>query len=152
VLVAHSCNPSYSGGRHQEDPGLKPACANSSQDPILKKPITHTKKGRWLTLYVLSSNPRTGKKKLKMYAVACICNSNTWGHRQRSLVERQPKLHSKILSQKNKGWVGVCLPNKHEALNLNPSTTKKAEGCSSVVDCLCKAMGSIPETPPKKIF
>jgi hypothetical protein len=25
VLVAHACNPSYSGGRDQEDRGLKPA-------------------------------------------------------------------------------------------------------------------------------
>jgi hypothetical protein len=25
VLVAHTCNPSYSGGRDQEDHGLKPA-------------------------------------------------------------------------------------------------------------------------------
>jgi hypothetical protein len=24
-LVAHACNPSYSGGRDQEDPGSKPA-------------------------------------------------------------------------------------------------------------------------------
>jgi hypothetical protein len=31
VLVAHVCNPSYSGGRDQEDLGLKPAQANSSQ-------------------------------------------------------------------------------------------------------------------------
>jgi hypothetical protein len=34
--VAHACNPSYSGGRDQEDGSLKPAQANSSQDPILK--------------------------------------------------------------------------------------------------------------------
>jgi hypothetical protein len=27
--VAHTCNPSYSGGRDQEDGGLKPAWANS---------------------------------------------------------------------------------------------------------------------------
>jgi hypothetical protein len=40
VLVAHACNPSYSGGRDQEGCGLKPTWANSSQDPILKKPIT----------------------------------------------------------------------------------------------------------------
>jgi hypothetical protein len=36
--LAHFCNPSYSGGRHQEDCGLKPAQANSSQDPISEKP------------------------------------------------------------------------------------------------------------------
>jgi hypothetical protein len=45
VLVAHACNPSYSGGRDQEDQGSKPAQANSLWDPILKKPIT--KKGWW---------------------------------------------------------------------------------------------------------
>jgi hypothetical protein len=38
--VLHACNPSYSGGRDQEDSDLKPAQANSSQDPILKKFIT----------------------------------------------------------------------------------------------------------------
>jgi hypothetical protein len=38
VLVAHACNSSYSGGRDQEDHGLKPAQANSSQDLITKKP------------------------------------------------------------------------------------------------------------------
>jgi hypothetical protein len=29
VSVAHTCNPSCSGGRDQEDQGLKPAQANS---------------------------------------------------------------------------------------------------------------------------
>jgi hypothetical protein len=36
VLLAHACNPGYSGGRDQEDLSSKPACANSSQDPILR--------------------------------------------------------------------------------------------------------------------
>jgi hypothetical protein len=40
VLVAHAYNPSYSGGREREDCSSKPAWANSSRDPILKKPIT----------------------------------------------------------------------------------------------------------------
>jgi hypothetical protein len=35
--------PSYSRGRDHEDRGSKPAWANSSRDPILKKPFT--KKG-----------------------------------------------------------------------------------------------------------
>jgi hypothetical protein len=39
-LVAHVCNPSYSGGRDQEDCSLKPAQANSLKDTILKKPFT----------------------------------------------------------------------------------------------------------------
>jgi hypothetical protein len=45
ALVAHAYNPSYSGGIDQEGHGLKPAWANSLQDPISKKPIT--KKGWW---------------------------------------------------------------------------------------------------------
>jgi hypothetical protein len=43
VPVAHACSPSYSGGRDQENCGLKPE--NSWQDPISTKPIT--KKGWW---------------------------------------------------------------------------------------------------------
>jgi hypothetical protein len=35
--VAHVYNPSYSGGGDQEDCSLKPAQANSSREPILKK-------------------------------------------------------------------------------------------------------------------
>jgi hypothetical protein len=42
ALVAHACHPSYSGGSDQEDCGLKPAQANSSQD--LEKPFTKKKK------------------------------------------------------------------------------------------------------------
>jgi hypothetical protein len=42
-MVAHVCNPSYLGGRDQEDHGSKPIWENSSQDPILKK--TNTKEG-----------------------------------------------------------------------------------------------------------
>jgi hypothetical protein len=44
MLVAHACNPSYSGGSDQEDSGLKPALAKSSQDSILKK-TQHKKMG-----------------------------------------------------------------------------------------------------------
>jgi hypothetical protein len=40
--MAHACNPSYAGGRDQEDRDLKPAQANSLQDPISKNPITKT--------------------------------------------------------------------------------------------------------------
>jgi hypothetical protein len=38
VPVVYSCNPGYSGGRHQEACGLKPAWKHSSRDPILKNP------------------------------------------------------------------------------------------------------------------
>jgi hypothetical protein len=45
ALVAHACNPTYPGGRDQEDHGLKPAWANSSWDPVSK--IPNIKKGWW---------------------------------------------------------------------------------------------------------
>jgi hypothetical protein len=40
VLVAHTCNPSYSEGKDQEDHGLSPAWANSLREPIMKIPNT----------------------------------------------------------------------------------------------------------------
>jgi hypothetical protein len=43
--VAHTCSPSYSGGREQENHSLKPVQANSLRDPILK--IPNTEKGWW---------------------------------------------------------------------------------------------------------
>jgi hypothetical protein len=43
--VAHACNPSYSGGRDQEDHCSKPAQANSLRAPISKKPITKKRAG-----------------------------------------------------------------------------------------------------------
>jgi hypothetical protein len=48
MLIAHTCNSSYSGSRDQEDHGVKPAWANSSQRSYLK--IPNTKKGlaEWL--------------------------------------------------------------------------------------------------------
>jgi hypothetical protein len=42
--VAHTYNPSNSGGRDQEDRGSKPARANSSQDSILKRFILQPQK------------------------------------------------------------------------------------------------------------
>jgi hypothetical protein len=41
ALMVHSCNPSYSGGRDQEDLGSKSAWGSRSRDPISK---THHKK------------------------------------------------------------------------------------------------------------
>jgi hypothetical protein len=58
--VAYAYNPSYSGGRDQEDCSSKPAQVNSSQDPISKKTIT--KKGWWSGS---SSSPSTTPKKKK---------------------------------------------------------------------------------------
>jgi hypothetical protein len=62
ALVAHACNPSYSGGRDQEDHGLKPAW-EIVRDPNFKK--THHKKTlvEWLKVWALSSNLSIAKKK-----------------------------------------------------------------------------------------
>jgi hypothetical protein len=40
VLVAHTCNPSYSGGREQKDHSSKPAQGIHSWDPISEKPFS----------------------------------------------------------------------------------------------------------------
>jgi hypothetical protein len=45
--VAHVCNPSYSGGRDQEDHGSKPAWVNSSMRPYLKKKKKKITKKDW---------------------------------------------------------------------------------------------------------
>jgi hypothetical protein len=57
ALVAHACNPSYSGGRDQEECSLKPAWANSSVRPYLEKPFTKIGLVEWLKVKALSSNP-----------------------------------------------------------------------------------------------
>jgi hypothetical protein len=74
--VAHACNPTYSGGRDQEDRGSKPAWVNSSARPYLKKPFTKYKEAKkkkkpfikkglveWLKVKAMSSSPSTAKKK-----------------------------------------------------------------------------------------
>jgi hypothetical protein len=62
---AYAYNPSYSGGRDQEDCSRKPAWANSSQDPSSKNP-SQKKRGlvEWLKVKALSSIPSTEKKLL----------------------------------------------------------------------------------------
>jgi hypothetical protein len=76
--VGHAYNPSYSGGRDQEDCSSRPTQANSSRDPISKIYNIGKKKkprgDRSMTLVTecllskcktLSSNPSTIKKKKK---------------------------------------------------------------------------------------
>jgi hypothetical protein len=58
-LMAHTCNPSHSGIRDQEDHSLKPAQANSSWNPILKKKKTSQK---WAGGVAQGANHSTEKK------------------------------------------------------------------------------------------
>jgi hypothetical protein len=67
--VAHAYNPSYSGGRDQEDCSSKPARADSSARPYLEKPFTKIGLVEWLKVKVLSSSPSTVKKKKKKIQV-----------------------------------------------------------------------------------
>jgi hypothetical protein len=58
VPVAHTRNPSYSGGRDQEDHGSKPV-RNSSWEPISKTP--NIRKGSTLLQVVVSAQQREKK-------------------------------------------------------------------------------------------
>jgi hypothetical protein len=65
VLVAHTYNPSYSGGRDQEDLCLKPLWANSFGDPISKIPnnkkeLQSGSSGRAPVLYAWNPEFRDG--------------------------------------------------------------------------------------------
>jgi hypothetical protein len=65
ALVLHAFNPSYSGGRDQEDHSSKLAGANKFMRLYLKKPSTKIGLVEWLKLKALSSNPSTAKNKNK---------------------------------------------------------------------------------------
>jgi hypothetical protein len=62
VPVSPACNPSYSGGTHQEDGGLNLARAKSSVRLYLEKPFTKIGLVKWLKVRALSSNSRYQKK------------------------------------------------------------------------------------------
>jgi hypothetical protein len=82
VPVVHACNPSYAGGRNQEDHGSKLAQANSSLRPYLEKNLQKNRAGgvvqdeghefkpqyckkRNIKEFVLQKNPLNAKKFLK---------------------------------------------------------------------------------------
>jgi hypothetical protein len=65
MLETYTCNPSYSGGRDQEDCSSKPAWASSLQDSISKKTLHKKRLVEWLKVQALSSSPSNHKKKKK---------------------------------------------------------------------------------------
>jgi SET domain-containing protein len=78
--VAHACNPSYSGGRDQEDHSSKQALANSSQDRISKK--KKQKKNNHYGEVAQGVGPQVQTpvpKKKKKTTVACACHPNYLG-------------------------------------------------------------------------
>jgi hypothetical protein len=71
--VAHAYNPSYSGGRDQEDHGSKPAWANSSHDPISKKTLHKNRAGRVAQGEGPEFKPQYHKKKKKKKKTQINC-------------------------------------------------------------------------------
>jgi hypothetical protein len=63
VPVVHTCNPSYAGGRNQEDHGSKLAQANSSLRPYLEKTFRKIGLVEWCKMKAMSSSLSTAKKK-----------------------------------------------------------------------------------------
>jgi hypothetical protein len=64
--VAHTYNPSYSGGRDLEDCGLRTAQANSSLRPYLEKPFIKIGLLEWFKVKALSSSLSTEKNKKRI--------------------------------------------------------------------------------------
>jgi hypothetical protein len=60
-LVAHTCNPSYSGSRDQKDHGWKPVWTKKFMRPYLEKSFTKIGLVEWLKVKALSSSPNTSK-------------------------------------------------------------------------------------------
>jgi hypothetical protein len=79
--VAHACNPSYSGGRDQEDRGSKPARANSLRDPISKNPKTKRAGGVAQSVGPQVQIPVSQKKKKKCVLVDAWAISTLWHDR-----------------------------------------------------------------------
>jgi hypothetical protein len=66
MLVDQAYNPSYSGGRDQEDHNLKLAQAKQFSRPYLKKNHHKVVLMEWFKVKVLSLNPQYCKKQNKM--------------------------------------------------------------------------------------
>jgi hypothetical protein len=78
--VAHTYNPSYSGGRDQEDRSLKPAQAYSSVRAYLKKSLSYKWAGGVAEGEGPEFNPKYHKKKKKRSSVVMHnCNLSTGG-------------------------------------------------------------------------
>jgi hypothetical protein len=126
VLVAHTCNPSYSGGRNQEDHGLKSVWTNSLWDSTWK--ITHyfSEKGWWScsrsTPWVQGPVQQKKKKKKKKKKIFGPGGANSW---QDPFSKMDRKCGSRV----------EHLLSKCDTLSANPSSTKK----------VCFRAGSIAE-------
>jgi hypothetical protein len=104
-----ACNPSYSGGRDQEDYSSRPAQANSSRDPITKIGLVE-----WLKVSP-SSNPSTTKKKKKK------ADKQTTSSQCHLLASCWSPLHPSLLFQDLSPVPFFIRPTKHLLyLNFSP--------------------------------
>jgi hypothetical protein len=132
TLVAHAYNPIYSECRDQEDPGLKPAQANSSWDPISKK--THHKKRVGRVVQVGGSEFKQALRK--------ICCINIFLDPQPALL--QIRGLRDLLKECSETW----LPSVHTAKpshNFFGSMKRMSPSCSSTdraIVCVVQAAKS----------
>jgi hypothetical protein len=80
--VAHTCNPSYLGGRDQEDQGSKPAQSNSLQASISKIPNTHTQRAHGVAQVVEHLCSKC-EAELKYEYVYIYTHTHTHTHREK---------------------------------------------------------------------
>jgi hypothetical protein len=111
--VAHACNPSYSGGRGQEDLSAQ---ANSSERPYLKKPsqkrtggVAHGLDPEFKPQYQEEKNENEDK-----HGSTHHNPSTREAEAGESQIKGQPELHSETLSQKTKAgavaeWQSTCV-------------------------------------------
>jgi hypothetical protein len=106
--MAQTCNPTYSGGKDQEDHSLRPAQTKSSWDPI----SANTGHGG-----THLSSSYGGKHKIG-------------GSRSRLAWAKNKTVSQKSPTQKRAGWVIQVverLPSKCEAPSSNPAPLKEKE-------------------------
>jgi hypothetical protein len=125
--VVYACNPSYSGGRDQEDCGSKLAWANSWRDAILKIPNAKRVDGVAQVVELLPSKYEF-KPQCCWAPVPHSCNLSYSGGRDQGDRNAKPSwanslqdLISKIPNTKN----GLVKWLKVKALSSSPSIAKK---------------------------
>jgi hypothetical protein len=100
VPVAHTCNPSYSRGRDQEDPGSKSTWANSSWDSVSKKKKKDpSQKKGW----------QSGSRCRPWVQTPVPKKKREWENKKRDMIPVDGSMHNlpALISVKKK--TGVCL-------------------------------------------
>jgi hypothetical protein len=105
-MVAHTCNPSYLGGRHWEDHGLRPAWVKSYWDPIPNNSLV------WWQKPVIPVTQGSLNERITLQA--------STGKNMRPYPQNTKSKENCIHAEKV-----YCLPNKCKALSSNSGTSRK---------------------------